>query len=188
MKKRCAWSSMDPLVIAYHDEEWGTPVHDDDLLFEFLTLEEAQAGLSWTTILRKREGYRAAFDRFDIAKVARYDSKKIEELVHDASIVRNRRKIESAAQNARAVIEVRKEFGSFDAYLWAFVGGRPIHGGWKGLKEIPPSTVESKRMSAALASRGFRFVGPTICYALMQAVGMANDHTVDCYRYAELSH
>ncbi|MDD1743104.1 MAG: DNA-3-methyladenine glycosylase I [Methanomassiliicoccales archaeon] len=186
MKKRCAWGSTDPLLMAYHDDEWGKPVHDDDLLFEFLTLEGAQAGLSWTTILRKREGYRAAFDGFVVAKVARYDGKKIEALVHDASIIRNRRKIESTVQNAKAVIEVQKEFGSLDAYLWAFVGGKPIHGGWKELKEIPSSTAESKRMSAALVSRGFRFVGPTICYALMQAVGMANDHTVDCYRYAEL--
>jgi DNA-3-methyladenine glycosylase I len=186
MKQRCAWVSADPLVMAYHDEEWGKPVHDDRLLFESLTLQGAQAGLSWTTVLRKREGYRAAFDRFDIVKVAGYDADKIEELMQDASIIRNRRKIESTVSNAIAAIDVQKEFGSLDSYLWGFVGGRPIQGGRKALKEIPSATIESKRMSADLASRGFRFVGPTICYALMQAVGMANDHTVDCYRYAQL--
>lgn len=184
MKKRCAWVSADPLVIAYHDEEWGTPVHDDRLLFEFLTLEGAQAGLSWMTVLRKREGYRVAFDGFHIAKVAGYDAGKIEELMHDPSIIRNRRKIESTVSNALAVIDVQKEFGSLDSYLWGFVGGRPIQGGRKDLREIPSATIESKRMSADLAGRGFRFVGPTICYALMQAVGMVNDHTADCYRHA----
>ena len=187
MKKRCAWGSDDPLVISYHDKEWGTPVHDDRVLFEFLTLEGAQAGLSWTTILRKREGYRAAFDRFVVAKVASYDERKIEELVHDTRIIRNRRKIESAVGNARKVIEVQKEFGSFDSYLWAFVDGRPIRNSWRSMKELPSATAESSNMSSDLASRGFKFVGPTICYALMQAVGMVNDHTVDCYRYAELS-
>ena len=186
MKQRCAWVSADPLLIAYHDEEWGTPVHDDRLLFESLTLQGAQAGLSWTTILRKREGYRAAFDRFDVAKVARYDGNKIEELMLDPSIIRNRSKIESTVGNALAIIDVQKELGSLDSYLWGFVGGRPIQGGWKALKEIPSATIESKMMSAALAARGFRFVGPTICYALMQAVGMVNDHTADCYRCAQL--
>ena len=186
MKRRCAWVSADPLVMAYHDEEWGTPVHDDRLLFESLTLQGAQAGLSWTTVLRKREGYRAAFDRFDITKVARYDINKIEELMHDSSIIRNRRKIESSVSNALAVMAVQKEFGSLDSYLWGFVGGRPIQRGRKALNEIPSSTIESKRMNADLAGRGFRFVGPTICYALMQAVGMVNDHTVDCYRHAQL--
>jgi DNA-3-methyladenine glycosylase I len=178
--------SADPLLIAYHDEEWGTPVHDDRLLFESLTLQGAQAGLSWTTVLRKREGYRAAFDRFDVAKVARYDGNKIEELMLDPSIIRNRSKIESTVGNALAIIDVQKELGSLDSYLWGFVGGRPIQGGWKALKEIPSATIESKMMSADLAARGFRFVGPTICYALMQAVGMVNDHTADCYRCAQL--
>jgi DNA-3-methyladenine glycosylase I len=178
--------SADPLLIAYHDEEWGTPVHDDRLLFESLTLQGAQAGLSWTTILRKREGYRAAFDRFDVAKVARYDGNKIEELMLDPSIIRNLRKIESTVGNALAIVDVQKELGSLDSYLWGFVGGRPIQGGWKALKEIPSATIESKMMSADLAARGFRFVGPTICYALMQAVGMVNDHTSDCYRCAQL--
>jgi len=186
MKQRCAWVSADPLLIAYHDEEWGTPVHDDRLLFESLTLQGAQAGLSWTTVLRKREGYRAAFDRFDVAKVARYDGNKIEELMLDPSIIRNRSKIESTVGNALAIIDVQKELGSLDSYLWGFVGGRPIQGGWKALKEIPSATIESKMMSADLAARGFRFVGPTICYALMQAVGMVNDHTADCYRCAQL--
>jgi len=186
MKRRCAWVSADPLVIAYHDEEWGKPVHDDRLLFEFLTLEGAQAGLSWTTILRKREGYRDAFDRFDVAKVAAYDDRRIEELLHNPNIVRNRRKIESTISNARAVLDVQKELGSFDSYLWGFVGGRPIDGRRQRMSDIPSMTVESQRMSADLLARGFRFVGPTICYALMQAVGMANDHTVDCYRYSEL--
>ncbi len=186
MKQRCAWVSADPLVIAYHDEEWGTPVHDDRLLFESLTLQGAQAGLSWTTILRKREGYRAAFDHFDIAKVAHYNGNKIEELMLDPSIIRNRRKIESTVSNALAVIEVEKEFGSLDSYLWGFVGGRPIQGGRKDFREIPTSTIESKRMSVDLMSRGFRFIGPTICYALMQAVGMVNDHTADCHCHAKL--
>ncbi len=186
MKRRCAWVSEDPLVIAYHDEEWGKLVHDDRSLFEALTLQGAQAGLSWTTILRKREGYRAAFDRFDIAKVAGYDEERIEELLQNPNIVRNRRKIESTVSNAKAVVEVQREFGSLDSYLWGFVGGRPIDGGRKDLKGMPSETIESERMSAGLVRRGFRFVGPTICYALMQAVGMANDHTTDCYRYLEL--
>lgn len=186
MKKRCAWVSTDPLIVAYHDEEWGKPVHNDRLLFEFLTLEGAQAGLNWTTILRKREGYRAVFDRFDIAKVASYDADRIEELIHKPNIVKNRRKIASTVSNARAVIDVQNEFGSFDSYLWGFVGGRPILGDWKDFREIPASTIESKRMSVDMVSKGFRFIGPTICYAFMQAVGMANDHTTDCYRYSDL--
>jgi DNA-3-methyladenine glycosylase I len=186
MRKRCAWVSADPLLESYHDEEWGTPVHDDRLLFEALTLQGAQAGLSWTTVLRKRDAYRAAFDHFDIVKVARYDGKKIEELMHDPRIIRNRRKIESAISNARAIIEVQKEFGSFDSYLWGFVEGKAIQGERRALKDIPAATIESKRMSADLANRGFRFVGPVICYALMQAVGMVNDHTADCFRQAQL--
>jgi DNA-3-methyladenine glycosylase I len=186
MRKRCAWVSADPLVESYHDEEWGTPVHDDRLLFEALTLQGAQAGLSWTTVLRKREGYREAFDHFDIVKVARYDDKKIEELMRDPLIIRNRRKIESTIGNAKAIVVVQKEFGSFDSYLWGFVGGKAIQGERKALKEIPAATIESKRMSADLSKRGFRFVGPIICYALMQAVGMANDHTADCFRQSQL--
>lgn len=187
MKKRCAWGSSDPLAIAYHDLEWGEPVHNDRLLFEFLTLEGAQAGLNWMMILRKRDGYRAAYDNFDIAKVAAYDGQKIEELVQDSRIVRNRRKIESAVNNAKEVMRIQKEFGSFDSYLWAFVDGKPINGDWKTISQLPSASVESTKMSKDMQTRGFKFVGPTICYSLMQAVGMVNDHTVDCYRYAELS-
>jgi DNA-3-methyladenine glycosylase I len=186
MRKRCAWVSADPLVESYHDEEWGTPVHDDRLLFEALTLQGAQAGLSWTTVLKKRDGYRVAFDHFDIVKVARYDNEKIEELMQDSRIIKNRRKIESAIGNARAILEVQKEFGSFDSYLWGFVGAKAIQGERKSLKEIPAATTESKLMSDDLSSRGFRFVGPIICYALMQAVGIVNDHTADCFRQAQL--
>jgi DNA-3-methyladenine glycosylase I len=187
MKKRCEWGSSDPMMVAYHDEEWGKPVHDDRLLFEFLTLEGAQAGLNWMMIMRRREGYRAAFDNFVITKVAAYDDRKVEELLKDPRIVRNRRKIESAVSNAMAIIEIKKEFGSFDSYLWAFVKGKPIRGGWKSLKEMPSVSAESKKLSADLLKRGFKFVGPTICYSFMQAVGMVNDHTVDCYRYSDLS-
>lgn len=183
MLTRCSWVGNDPLIIEYHDKEWGVPVHDDRLLFEFLILEGAQAGLSWVTILRKRENYRRAFDNFDPARVATYDSKKVVELLADSGIVRNRRKIEAAIQNARAFIGIQKEFGSFDSYIWKFVGGRPIQNGWKKLAEIPATTPESKQMSKDLVKRGFKFVGPSICYAFMQAVGMVNDHTIDCFRY-----
>lgn len=185
-KTRCEWASNDPLVIEYHDSEWGVPVHDDRLLFEFLILEGAQAGLSWTTILRKRENYRRAFDGFDPAVVAGYDDKKVEELLADQGIVRNRRKIQAAIENARAFLEIQKEFGSFDAYIWRFVGNRPIRNSWKSLTDLPAETKESRQMSSDLKKRGFNFVGPTICYAFMQAVGMVNDHTVDCFRYSEL--
>ncbi len=184
---RCAWVPDDPLYRAYHDEEWGTPVHDDRLLFEFLILEGAQAGLSWSTILKKRDHYRAAFDGFDPARVAAYDADKIAALLADPGIVRNRRKVESAVQNARAFLEVQREFGSFDAYVWGFVGGKPLHNGFRSLAEIPAETPESRALSKDLKRRGFNFVGPTICYAFMQAVGMVNDHTVDCFRYAELA-
>jgi DNA-3-methyladenine glycosylase I len=180
--KRCAWAQGD-LYIAYHDKEWGIAVHDDRLLFEFLILEGAQAGLSWITILKKRENYRRAFDNFDPSKVDRYDSRKIQGLLEDPGIVRNRLKIESAVQNAKAFLAVQKEFGSFDRYVWGFVGGKPIRNHWKSLKEIPAKTQESDALSKDLLTRGFKFVGSTICYAFMQAVGMVNDHTTDCFRY-----
>lgn len=186
MLNRCAWAGTDPLYVSYHDAEWGVPVHDDRLLFEFLVLEGAQAGLSWITILRKRENYRAAFDHFDPQLVARYDEEKVAELLADPGIVRNRRKIEAAIQNARALLTVQAEFGSFDTYLWQFVGGRPMINAWTTMAQIPAETVESRAMSKDLIRRGFRFVGPTICYAHMQATGMVNDHTVDCFRYREL--
>jgi DNA-3-methyladenine glycosylase I len=182
--KRCAWAK-EGLYIAYHDQEWGVPVHDDRLLFEFLILEGAQAGLSWITILKKRENYRRAFDNFDARKIARYDSRKIQKLLGDPGIVRNRLKIESAVRNAKAFLAVQKEFGSFDRYIWQFVGGRPIRNRWKSLRQIPAHTTESDAMSQDLIKRGFKFVGSTICYALMQAVGMVNDHTKDCFRYGK---
>jgi DNA-3-methyladenine glycosylase I len=183
---RCEWAGTDPLYVAYHDEEWGVPVHEDRLLFEFLVLEGAQAGLSWITILRKREGYRAAFDNFEPSVVARYDEAKIEALLADPGIVRNRRKVASAVQNARALLAVQEEFGSFDRYVWRFVGGKPKVNAWKSWKEIPAETPESRALSKDLIRRGFKFVGPTICYAHMQATGMVNDHVVDCFRYREL--
>lgn len=182
---RCGWAST-PLSIAYHDQEWGVPVHDDRTLFEMLVLEGAQAGLSWLTILAKREAYRAAFDFFDPELVARYDDRKVVQLLANPGIVRNRQKIEAAIQNARAFLAVQKEFGSFDAYVWRFVDGRPKRNAWRRLEELPSSTPESEALSQDLRRRGFRFVGPTICYAFMQAVGMVNDHLVDCFRYREL--
>jgi DNA-3-methyladenine glycosylase I len=186
--KRCGWVSLDqPRYLAYHDEEWGVPSHDDRHLFEMLVLEGAQAGLSWSTILNKREGYRRAFAGFEVAKVARYTPAKIERLMADASIVRNRAKIESAVNNARRVLEVQRELGSLDAYLWSFVDGRPLVGRWKELGEIPAETAESKAMSKDLKRRGFRFVGPTVCYAFMQATGLVNDHVVGCFRFREIS-
>ncbi|MCM8748515.1 DNA-3-methyladenine glycosylase I [Thermomicrobiaceae bacterium CFH 74404] len=182
---RCGWAST-PLSIAYHDQEWGVPVHDDRSLFEMLVLEGAQAGLSWLTILAKREAYRAAFDFFDPELVARYDDRKVVQLLANPGIVRNRQKIEAAIQNARAFLAVQQEFGSFDAYVWRFVDGRPKRNAWRRLDELPGSTPESEALSQDLRRRGFRFVGPTICYAFMQAVGMVNDHLVDCFRYREL--
>lgn len=182
---RCAWANT-PLSIAYHDQEWGVPVHDDRTLFEMLVLEGAQAGLSWLTILAKREAYRAAFDSFDPEMVARYDDRKVGELLANPGIVRNRQKIEAAIQNAKAFLSVQQEFGSFDAYVWRFVDGRPKRNAWRALEEMPSSTPESETLSRDLRRRGFRFVGPTICYAFMQAVGMVNDHLVDCFRYREL--
>jgi DNA-3-methyladenine glycosylase I len=177
---RCGWAGSDPLYVKYHDEEWGVPVHDDRRLFEMLILEGAQAGLSWITILRKRPAYRRAFDRFDPKKVARYDARRRRALMDDAGIVRNRLKIEAAVTNARAFLDVQREFGSFDAYIWRFVGGRPIVNRPATLKEIPATTPESDAMSRDLKRRGFRFVGSTICYAFMQAVGMVDDHLVSC--------
>lgn len=186
--KRCGWSSVDvPLYRDYHDKEWGVPVHDDRALFEFLVLEGAQAGLSWWTILRKRENYRKAFDSFEPKKVARYDQRKVDRLLQDPGIIRNRLKIHSAVQNAKALLAVQDEFGSFDAYSWRFVDGRPKVNRWKSLKQIPAITPEAEAMSKDLIKRGFKFVGPTICYAHMQAVGMVNDHVTDCFRYKELA-
>ena len=184
--ERCAWAGDDPLMVAYHDLEWGTPVHDDRLLFEFLVLEGAQAGLSWSTILKKREAYRSAFCGFDPHCVARFDEDDQARLLADAGIVRNRLKIASTISNARAVLAIQEEAGSFDRYIWQFVGGAPVQNHWQGLREIPSQSPESVAMSKALKQRGFRFVGPTICYAFMQAVGLVNDHLVGCFRYREL--
>src|SRR3954464_8668663 len=179
---RCGWAR-DEDMIAYHDQEWGVPLHDDRSLFEFLILEGAQAGLSWSTILRKRPNYRAAFDGFDVRKVARYDDAKIAALLGNAGIVRNRLKIGATVDNARAFLAVQKEFGSFDTYVWQFVGGRPAQNRWKSLDEVPAKTAQSDAMSKDLQKRGFRFVGSTICYAFMQATGMVNDHLVSCPRH-----
>ena len=184
---RCTWCGTDPLYVAYHDHEWGVPVHDDRLLFEFLVLEGAQAGLSWLTILRKREAYRQAFDRFDPERVARYSQRRVEKLLANPGIVRNRLKVESAVKNAKAFLAVQGEFGSFDTYMWTFVDGKPKQNAWRSLKDLPPRTADSDRMSKDLVRRGFSFVGSTICYAHMQAVGMVNDHTVDCFRHREVA-
>ena len=185
-KRVCAWAGDDPLMRRYHDEEWGVPTHDDRLLFEFLTLEGAQAGLSWMTILRKRENYREALAGFDPARVARFDARRRAQLLKNPGIVRNRLKIESTVTNARAFLEVGKEFGSFDRYVWRFVNGKPIQNRRRGLSGIPARTAESDALSADLRKRDFRFVGSTIMYAFMQAVGMVNDHEVSCYRYREI--
>lgn len=184
---RCSWAGNDPDYIAYHDTEWGVPVHDDRSLFEFLVLEGAQAGLSWQTILRKRENYRRAFAAFDPAIVAAYDADKIEELLADSGLVRNRLKINSAVRNARAFLSIQDEFGSFDHYIWGFVGGRPIVNRWESLRQVPAETAESRTISRDLKIRGFNFVGPTIIYAYMQAVGLVNDHLVSCFRHAQIS-
>jgi DNA-3-methyladenine glycosylase I len=187
MKVRCEWAANgSPIDIEYHDNEWGVPVHDDKKLFEFLLLESAQAGLSWTTILKKREGYKKAFDNFDADEVANYDSRRLRQLLTNPSIIRNRLKIQSAVKNARAFIKVQKEFGRFDSYLWNFVGGKPKHNEWKSWIEVPSRTEISDDLSKELKKRGFTFVGSTICYSLMQAVGMVNDHTTSCFRYKEL--
>ena len=187
--QRCGWceaGGCDPLYIAYHDREWGVPQHDDRTLFEFLILEGAQAGLSWLTILRKREHYRAAFDGFDPLKVARYGAQDTARLLQDAGIVRNRLKIAAAINNAARLLAVQEEFGSFDNYLWRFVDGRPLQNRWNNLAELPARTPLADQLSKDLARRGFKFVGPTICYSLMQAVGLVNDHLVDCFRHREL--
>lgn len=186
MVKRCEWCGTDPLYVKYHDEEWGVPVHDDRKHFEMIILDGAQAGLSWLTVLRKRENYRKAFDKFNPIKVAKYDEKKMGELLNNPGIIRNKLKVKSAVTNAQAFLKVQKEFGSFDKYIWEFVGGKPIINKWKSLKELPATSKESDAMSKDLKRRGFKFVGSTICYAYMQAAGMVNDHIVNCFRYKEL--
>jgi DNA-3-methyladenine glycosylase I len=185
-KKRCTWAQS-PAMFLYHDQEWGVPQHDDCVLFEFLTLEGAQAGLSWSTILAKREAYRQAFSNFDPGKVARFDAAKQQALMANAGIVRNKLKIASAIQNAIAFLSVQREFGSFEKYVWQFVNGQPIVNSWKAKERLPAQTAESEKMSKDLLRRGFKFVGPTICYAFMQAVGLVNDHQVECFRFAELT-
>jgi DNA-3-methyladenine glycosylase I len=183
--RRCEWAKTE-LSIAYHDKEWGVPLHDDRSLFEFLILEGAQAGLSWETILKKRDNYRAAFDNFDARAIAGYDQRKAEKLLANPGIIRNRLKIAAAIQNARAFLAIQREFGSFDAYVWRFVGGRPKRNAWRTLRQIPARTPQSDALSKTLSQRGFKFVGSTICYAFMQAVGLVNDHTVNCFRYREI--
>jgi DNA-3-methyladenine glycosylase I len=185
--RRCAWPGDDPLMIAYHDDEWGTPVHDDRKHFEFLVLEAAQAGLSWRTVLHKREGYRKAFSGFDPARVARFGAGKIEELLQNPGIIRNRQKISAAINNAKQFLRIQEEFGNFDAYAWRFVGGEPLQRRRRSIRELPATTPESDAFSADLKRRGFRFVGSTVIYAHMQAIGMVNDHTVDCFRHRELA-
>jgi DNA-3-methyladenine glycosylase I len=182
---RCRWAA-DELSVVYHDTEWGVPLHDDRDLFEFLILEGAQAGLSWITILKKRDAYRAAFDRFDARKIARYDDARLARLLENPGIVRNRLKVAGAVKNAKAFLAVQKEFGTFDRYIWQFVGGKPIRNRWDKFAQVPARTAESDAMSKDLQKRGFTFVGSTICYAFMQAVGMVNDHTVDCFRYSQI--
>ena len=186
-KTRCAWAGDDPLYVAYHDAEWGVPVHDDRKLFEFLILEGAQAGLSWLTILRKRENYRRAFASFDPERVARFGAREVRRLLVDPGIVRNRLKVAGAIRNAQAFLAVQEEFGSFDRFMWQFVGGRPTQNAWRQLQQVPSRTPESDALSKDLRTRGFAFVGSTICYAHMQAVGMVNDHLVNCFRYRELA-
>ncbi len=183
---RCEWANTSTLDAQYHDEEWGVPVHDDRLLFEMLILEGAQSGLSWSTILQKRNGYLKAFDNFNAEKIAKYNSKKIEKLLTDASIIRNKLKINAAVINAKCYLSIQKEYDSFDKFIWSFVSGRPIHNKWKSLSEIPSKTSISEEMSKCLKNKGFKFVGPTICYAYMQAIGMVNDHTTSCFRYNEV--
>jgi DNA-3-methyladenine glycosylase I len=186
MTTRCEWAGPDPLYIAYHDKEWGVPVHDDQQLFEFLILEGAQAGLSWITILRKRDRYREVFAGFDPQLVARFNKNTVNKLLKDPGIVRNRLKIESAVSNAKAFLQIQDRFGSFDQYIWRFVGGKPMQNQWRTLRDIPASTAQSEQLSKDLKKHGFCFVGSTICYAFMQAVGMVNDHTTKCFRYREL--
>jgi DNA-3-methyladenine glycosylase I len=186
MKNRCPWAGNDPIYIKYHDNEWGVPLHDERKLFEFLLLDGFQAGLSWITILKKRTNFRNALDHFDARKIAVYDNRKIEQLLANKGIIRNRLKIEAAVQNARSYLGVFEEFGSFDEYIWQFTGGKTIRNTWKTIGQVPAWTRESKAMSSDLQQRGFKFVGPTICYAFMQAAGMVNDHLVDCFRYHQV--
>jgi DNA-3-methyladenine glycosylase I len=187
MKTRCEWCGDDPLYLEYHDKQWGVPVHDDNLLFEMLILEGAQAGLSWLTILKKRENYQKAFHGFDCSRIASYTQKDTDRLLGDAGIVRNRLKIASAIRNARGTLDIQEEFGSLDAYLWRFVDGTPIQNKWNSMSELPAKTPLSDTISKDLKKRGFNFVGSTICYAYMQAIGMVNDHTTDCFRYKEIN-
>ncbi|MDO9548835.1 MAG: DNA-3-methyladenine glycosylase I [Candidatus Marinimicrobia bacterium] len=186
-KPRCAWPMNDALMIEYHDYEWGVPVHDDRKLFEFMALDAFQAGLSWSTILKRRENFRVAFDNFELEKIAGYDQTKINELLQDAGIIRNKAKVNATVKNAKAFLVVQKEFGTFDRYIWQFIGNQPIVNKWETMAEIPAKSVEAEAMSVDLKKRGFSFVGPTICYAFMQAAGMVNDHEVGCYRYSELT-
>jgi DNA-3-methyladenine glycosylase I len=185
--RRCAWAGADPEMVAYHDTEWGVPVHDDAVHFEFLVLEGAQAGLSWSTILKRRAGYRKAFAGFDAAKVARFTPAKVDKLLTDTGIIRNRAKVEATVRNARGFLAVQEEFGSFDAYIWGFVGGRPIVNKWRRTEQLPPTSAESEALSKDLKRRGFGFVGPTVCYAHLQAAGLVNDHLVSCFRYPEIT-
>ncbi len=186
MRERCEWAGSDPLMIEYHDKEWGVPVHDDTKLFEFLVLDAMQAGLSWMTVLKKRENFRKAFDNYNVKRIARYDENKLQELLLDKGIIRNRMKINSAIRNAKIFLEIQKEFNSFNAYIWQFVGNKTIKNSWKKLAELPPNSPESDTMSKDMKKRGFSFVGSTICYAFMQAAGMVNDHTLNCFRYHEV--
>lgn len=186
MKTRCEWCGNDPLYVKYHDEEWGVPLHDDNKLFELIVLEGAQAGLSWITVLRKRENYRKAYENFDPAVVAKYDEKKLEELRQNPGIIRNKLKIKSSVKNANAFLKVQDEFGSFDKYIWSFVDGIPIHNNYKAMNELPATTDLSDKISKDLKKRGFNFVGSTICYAFMQSIGMVNDHVERCFRYEEV--
>lgn len=187
MVKRCNWAEFGPEMKLYHDQEWGTPIHDDHLLFEFLILEGAQAGLSWNTILQKRENFRKAFNNFDYNRIAKYTEEKVQDLMNNKGIIRNRRKIEAAITNAKALLKVQKEFGSFNKYIWKFVNFKTLNNRFKELSELPSKTEQSEQMSKDLKKRGFKFVGPTICYAFMQAVGMVNDHVISCFRYNEIN-
>lgn len=184
--KRCDWANSNSLETEYHDKEWGVPVHDDRLLFEMLILESAQSGLSWATILKKRHGYLSAFDYFDVKKISKYTNKEIEKLLHNPEIVRHKQKISATVENAKAFIKVQEEHGSFDVYIWSFVNGKPIQNSWKKTSDIPTSSTISEHMSKDLKKRGFKFIGPTTCYAFMQAIGMVNDHLTTCFRYSEV--
>jgi DNA-3-methyladenine glycosylase I len=186
LMNRCEWANSNPLETQYHDEEWGVPVHDDRLLFEMLILEGAQAGLSWATILKKRAGYLEAFENFEIEKVARYSEQKITQLLENPAIVRNRLKVNATVVNAQRVLDIQKEYGSFDAYIWLFVGGQPIQNQWQTMSDVPARTALSDKMSKSLKQKGFKFIGSTTCYAYMQAIGMVNDHVVSCFRYTEV--